>query len=438
MASFFDRLFTSSTPPQEVVDEVKSFDLSNITNASDLATLLDIGSTTNSLGDFDYEKNLRQAYLNNVISFYCLNLITSVAIQPRWELYVNDAEVVDERSAGDAIGIYRFMQRPSWDVSLNEFIKQYLTYFYLAGEVFVYRLPNNNAIRRGNGKFLLIEPSNVTINKNEYIIRVDDDSAPITVPKQNRDGTRDILHVRQWHPSSKRGMSHLTPAWLAISNYNKAQQWNHAVLSNSAKLSLIAVLKTVTAQAAKGGTLTKEQMNEINRDLTKFTTGNSRGKPFVVSGDWDFKELGLNQQELEFISGMEHMARNIALAYGVDPVLLSLPGDSTYNNKKEAVSSLFKLTVLPQLQALIGEFSYWMKEVIPGDWEIRLNYDDIPALATERALLWDQQTKASDILTVNERRALLGYEPIVGGDVLSSNTSIINNSSNQTQGQTNE
>lgn len=433
MASFFSRMFNSTAQPEPETYELKSLDLSGITNASDLAAYLDVGSKTNSVGDFDYEKNLRAAYLNNVVSFYCMNLISSVATQPSWELYVNGQEVVDENSAGEALAMYKFMQRPCWDMSLDDFVKQFLIYYYLAGEVFVYRLPNNNAIRRGNGKFILLEPSNVTINDTTYIIRIDDDSPAITVPKVNSDGTRDILHVREWHPSSKRGLSALSPAWLSVSNYNQALQWNHSVLSNSAKLSLIAVLKTVTAQAAKGGTLTKSQMDELNRDLTKFTTGNSRGKPFVVSGDWDFKEFGLNQQELEFIGGMEHMARNIALAYGIDPVLLSLPGDSTYNNKKEAISSLFKLTVLPRLNHMIENLTVWMREIVPGDWEIRLNYDDIPALEVERASLWDRQQKAADILTINERRLMLGFEPIPGGDVIGQIANI-NNNDNQDQG----
>lgn len=433
MSNIISRLFSTTTAAPTDEYELKALDLSGITNASDLAAYLDIGSKSNSVGDFDYEKNVKSGYMNNVISYYCMNLIANVAIQPRWELYLNGNEVVDERSAGDALPIYRFLQRPSWDCSLSDFIKQYIIYRYLAGEVFVYRLPNNAALKRGNGKFILLEPSNVTVNETTYTIRVDDYSPAITIPKQNKDGSRDILHDRQWHPSSKRGLSALSPAWLAISNYNQAQQWNHSVLSNSAKLSLIAVLKTVTAQATKGGTLSKSQMDELNRDLTKFTTGNSRGKPFVVSGDWDFKELGLNQQELEFISGMEHMARNIALAYGIDPVLLSLPGDSTYNNKREAVSSLFKLTVLPILKDILDAYTHWMKEIVPGDWELRLNYDDIPALEHERTLLWDRQAKTADILTVNERRALLGYEPIDGGDTISK-PSVINTTINQNQG----
>lgn len=425
MASFLNRLFNNTAADTEQY-EIKSLDLSSITNASDLATYLDLGSKSNSIGDFDYEKNLRAAYLNNVISYYCLNLIASVATQPRWELYLNGNEVTGENNAGSAIAIQRFIKRPDAEMSLSDFIKQFLIYFYLAGEVFIYRLPNNGAIRRGNGRFLLLEPSNVTLNDTTYIIRINDDEPAITVPKVNADGTRDILHVKEWHPSSKRGLSHLTPAWLAISNFNQAQQWNHSVLSNSAKLSLIAVLKTVSAQATKGGTFSKTQMDELNRDLSKFTTGNSKGKPFVVSGDWDFKELGLNQQELEFIKGMEHMSRNIALAYGVDPVLLSLPGDSTYNNKKEAVSSLFKLTVLPRLNHMIDNFSHWMKEIIPGDWEIRLNYDDIPALEAERVQLWERQAKAADILTIDERRALLGYGPTVDGNRISNSTNINN------------
>ena len=82
---------------------------------------------------------------------------------------------------------------------------------------------------------------------------------------------------------------------------------------------------------------------------------------------------------------------------------------------------------------MIDNFSHWMKEIIPGDWEIRLNYDDIPALEAERVQLWERQAKAADILTIDERRALLGYAPIADGNRISNSTNI-NNTNNPDTG----
>ncbi|MEZ5874509.1 MAG: hypothetical protein R3D30_06665 [Hyphomicrobiales bacterium] len=50
--------------------------------------------------------------------------------------------------------------------------------------------------------------------------------------------------------------------------------------------------------------------------------------------------------------------------------------------------------------------------------ELRPDLDAIEALSTEREALW-ARVQASDFLTVNEKRAAVGYGEIDGGDQLS-------------------
>ena len=49
--------------------------------------------------------------------------------------------------------------------------------------------------------------------------------------------------------------------------------------------------------------------------------------------------------------------------------------------------------------------------------ELRPDLDSVEALSTEREALWER-VRASDFLTVNEKRAAVGYGAIEGGDVL--------------------
>ena len=405
--AFFD--FLKSKTPQAVE---KAND--DITSSRQLASMLLNLDGESLSGVYDYNKNVHEAYMRNPVAFYCLNLIADAACAPRWELYLNDTEIEQEPNRSNPLrGVYNFIRRPNELQSLNEFIREFLIHFYLAGEAFITVLPDTKAFARGNGKLMLLDPANVQIDGKFYVI-----NGTERVPMENADGTRDILHVREWSPDSKRGMSRLQPAWLSVSNMNQAQRWNHSVLKNSGRLSLVAVMKSFGE--TKGSTLTSEQLEDLNKDITKFATGAGRGKPFVATGDWDFKELGLNNKDLEWLKGMEAMARNIALAFGIDPVLLSLPGDSTYSNKEQALSSLFKNIAMPRLNQLLDELEHWFKQMIPGDWEFRLNLDDVIALEPEREKKWARQRDAADILTINERRELIGYEPIEGGDVLGS------------------
>jgi phage portal protein BeeE len=70
---------------------------------------------------------------------------------------------------------------------------------------------------------------------------------------------------------------------------------------------------------------------------------------------------------------------------------------------------------MPLLDLIADDWNAWLAE--PAGVQLRPDLDQIPAIADKRATLWDMADKATD-LTINERRAMKGYEPIDGGDVL--------------------
>jgi phage portal protein BeeE len=52
---------------------------------------------------------------------------------------------------------------------------------------------------------------------------------------------------------------------------------------------------------------------------------------------------------------------------------------------------------------------------VGGELRLVVDADAVPALAKDRAALWEQVSKAA-FLTVNEKRMAIGYSPIEGGD----------------------
>jgi len=57
--------------------------------------------------------------------------------------------------------------------------------------------------------------------------------------------------------------------------------------------------------------------------------------------------MGFSPSDMEFQKTKEAAAREIAVAYGVPPMLLGIPGDATYANYQEANRAFYRLTVLP-------------------------------------------------------------------------------------------
>jgi phage portal protein BeeE len=96
-----------------------------------------------------------------------------------------------------------------------------------------------------------------------------------------------------------------------------------------------------------------------------------------------------------------------ALAFGVPPVLVGLPGDATYANAREAGRALYRQTILPMaariLNALGGVLGDWL-----GPVKLAVDTDQISEIADDRAKLWEQVGAAS-FLSDAEKRAMLGF-----------------------------
>jgi len=137
----------------------------------------------------------------------------------------------------------------------------------------------------------------------------------------------------------------------------------------------------------------------------------------LLEGGLDWKAMSLSPKDMDFLEAKNNAAREIALAFGVPPMLLGIPGDNTYANFQEANRAFFRQTVLPLAQRTAGALAQWLAPVFGGDLRLAIDADRIEALAADRAALWTRVTEAP-FLTINEKREAVGYAPVAGGDAL--------------------
>jgi HK97 family phage portal protein len=126
--------------------------------------------------------------------------------------------------------------------------------------------------------------------------------------------------------------------------------------------------------------------------------------------------MSLSPKDMDFMEAKHAAAREIALAFGVPPMLLGIPGDNTYSNYQEANKVFWRGTVLPLAGRIGSALTHWLSPAF-GDVRLVVDTDDAPALAKDRAALWEQVGKAA-FLTINEKREAIGFSPIEGGDRL--------------------
>ena len=135
------------------------------------------------------------------------------------------------------------------------------------------------------------------------------------------------------------------------------------------------------------------------------------GRPMLLEGGLDWKPMGFSPSDMEFHETKQAAAREIAIAFGVPPMLIGIPGDATYANYQEANRAFFRLTVLPLASRVTAGISAWLSRFTGEQVELRPDLDQIPALAVERDQQW-ARVGLADFLTMDEKRVALGLPPM--------------------------
>jgi HK97 family phage portal protein len=222
-----------------------------------------------------------------------------------------------------------------------------------------------------------------------------------------------ICHVRTFHPQDDHyGFSPLQAAATAIDVHSSASAWSKALLDNAARPSGAIVYKGLDGQ----GQLTPDQYDRLVNEMEAHHQGaRNAGRPMLLEGGLDWKPMGFSPSDMEFQQTKEAAAREIAIAFGVPPMLMGIPGDATYANYQEANRAFYRLTVLPLVARVTAAVSHWLSVFTGEAVELRPDLDQIPALAAERDQQW-ARVGAADFLTPAEKRMLLGLPRLAEGE----------------------
>jgi HK97 family phage portal protein len=223
---------------------------------------------------------------------------------------------------------------------------------------------------------------------------------------QRGEGVTPILHLSLFHPLDDHyGLSPMEAAAASIDVHNAAAAWNKALLDNAARPS-----GALIHQGPPGTTLTAEQFERLKAELeTSFQGTGNAGRPLLLEGGLDWKPLSLSPKDMDFMEAKAAAAREIALAFGVPPMLLGLPGDNTFANYAEANRTFWRQTVLPLAQRTLKSLEQWLAPAF-GEVALALDLDGAEALSSEREALWARVGNAA-FLTEDEKREAVGYGP---------------------------
>ncbi|VAW01555.1 Gene Transfer Agent portal protein [hydrothermal vent metagenome] len=214
-----------------------------------------------------------------------------------------------------------------------------------------------------------------------------------------------VLHLKSFHPQDDHyGFSPLQAAAQAVDVHNSASRWSKALLDNAARPSGAIIYRGADGQSA----LSSDQYDRLVSEMESHHQGaRNAGRPMLLEGGLDWKPMGFSPSDMEFQKTKESAAREIALAFGVPPMLLGIPGDATFANYQEANRAFYRLTVLPLATRVAAGVADWLSGFTGDALDFKPDLDQVSALSSERDAQW-KRVAGADFLTQAEKRNLLG------------------------------
>jgi len=351
----------------------------------------------------DYAAFAREGYARNPIVYRAVRMIAEGAASVPVRLFENGAEVSDHP-------LLDLLARPNAAACGPDMLEDWYGYLMLAGNAYM------EAVSVGGGprELHVLRPDRMKIvpGSDGWPEAYEYSANGLTTRfrQSPEEGVRPILHMALFNPSNDYyGMSPIEAAATAVDLHNAASAWNKALLDNAARPSGALVY-------GAGGHMTEEQFARLKSELeANYQGAVNAGRPMLLEGGLDWKSMSLSPAEMDFIQAKHSAAREIALALGVPPMLLGIPGDNTYANYAEANRVLWRQTILPLVSRTLKALSGWLGPQFGGGLELRAAADKVDALSGDRAALWDRLQRV-DFLTVDEKRAAVGYGPLGAGD----------------------
>ena len=350
-----------------------------------------------------------EGYRRNVIAFRAVAQVARAVASVPWRVPGRD----EAEGPHPALAL---LARPNPLMAGSEFLEAVASFLLIAGNSFVEAVEGTDGPR----ELWPLRPDRMKVVAGRsglpegYVFSLGGaerrwDADPVT-------GRAAILHLRSFHPLDDwYGLSPVEPAAAAIDQRNEADKWNMALLQNGARPSGALVYDP---KESPGTNLSDEQFARLKEEVAaQYSGARNAGRPMLLDGGLSWREMSLSPKDMEFLDARHAAARDIALAFGVPPQLLGIPGDNTYANYREARLALWEETVIPLLRHLRDELNAWLVPQFGGEDRLEIDLDAVPALALRRERTW-ARLQSAGFLTLNEKRRAVGLPEIAGGNAL--------------------
>ena len=399
-----------------ILDNIKNIFTTNTPEHKNSNMMGYFGVGTEEAKVYKYQDLAKEGYLKNAIVYRCVNEISKGASAVPI-LLKNGDEIVEQHP------LIELLNRPNPLQSYSEFFNSLFGYVLLSGNAYILKVGSEQGTPKElhqlrPDRMIIKGSGNAIPDRYEYMLN---GRVQKTYMVDQVNGYSEVKHLKLWNPlDDYYGLSPMSAAAVEVDQFNMSSKHNVNLLQNGARPSGAVIFKPQD-DAGFAVNLTESQRQQLLTDLNnRFSGSGNAGRPMLLEGDFDWKEMGLTPKDMDFHKLKNMAATDIALCFGVPSQLVGVPDAQTYANVSEARLALYEETIIPHLRKIQSDLNEWLVPLYDDRLKLEFDIDSIPALSERKRKTYENVTSAvrEGIMTRNEARQSIGLSPVEGADGL--------------------
>jgi HK97 family phage portal protein len=371
---------------------------------------------------FDNPKLATEGYMKNIAVYNCISRIADQVSQMNMKLFQTDSTGALSKQVEQS-ELLDLLKNPYPTMRKSTFLNRVVSHKLIYGNYYIEKIYNPR-----NGIYQKRKPIQIRPLRPDYInviegqnginseYRYTPDQGQAISFKVTALGASNIIHGMTFNPDNDfMGMSPMLPAGYSIDTHNEISKQNYRLVKNGVRPSGILTIPS-------GVSLDESQKKLLKADLKeKYQGATNSGEPLVLNNGMTWTQISINSNDSEINQVKKDVTHEIALAYKTPLELMNtLP--AKYDNLNAAWEQLYYDMVLPISNDIIEELN---SDLVPFYGENLVLVADFSHTKVMREAKLNLHTKINNInhLTPNEKRKLVDYEPIEGGDELKQSSS---------------
>jgi len=297
------------------------------------------------------------------------------------------------------------LEYPDTDLDQSKWLESLFSYYLTIGEVFLYALTLND--KKPKKLVLLTRKELEVITKQTF--RGEEIAGYKFVNSNETIDPLDILHFKMFNPICRtKGLSPILSCAYSVDLDNSAKKWNVNLLKNGVNPS--GVYSTEHD-------LDDDTYLKIKKAIASRAGADYAGKDILLEGGLKFQQTGLSPKDADFTMAQKIAKREVASVYGIAPQLIGDTESQTFANYEQAVLSLHNDTAYPLLKTFVDSLNNWLYEIFGSKYWIEIDDSGVEALQESKKKEWARYDTSQE-LTINEKRALKGFEAVPQGEII--------------------